>query len=40
MAIYTEYEKERLLRTPIPEILAHYGKDYRAVRKNMYLSPL
>lgn len=40
MAIYTDYEKERLLRTPIPEILAHYGKDYRAVRKNMYLSPL
>lgn len=40
MAIYSEYEKERLLRTPIPEVLAHYGKEYRAVRKNMYLSPL
>lgn len=40
MAIYSEYDKERLLRTLIPEVLAHYGKEYRPVRKNMYLSPL
>ena len=40
MAIYSEYEKDRLLKTPIPEVMAHYGKEYRAVRKNMYLSPL
>lgn len=40
MAVYSDYDKERLLRTPIQDVLAHYGKDCRPVSRNMYLSPL
>lgn len=40
MAKYSEREKERLIQTPITEVLAHYGKDYRPRGKGMYLSPL
>jgi len=40
MAIYSESEKDRLLMTPIPEILEHFGKDSRPRGKGVYLSPL
>lgn len=40
MSIYTEQERDRLIGTPIVEVLAHFGKDYRERGKGMFLSPL
>ena len=39
MGKYDDIEFQRLLQTPIADILAHFGKDCRPRRKNMYLSP-
>jgi hypothetical protein len=39
MGKYDDIEFQRLLQTPIADILAHFGKDRRPRRKNMYLSP-
>ena len=39
MASYTEIEKEHLHRTPVTDILAHFGKDSRMYRRNMCYSP-
>ena len=39
MASYTEIEKEHLHRTPVTNILAHFGKDSRMYRRNMCYSP-
>lgn len=40
MSIYTEQERDRLIGTPIVEVLAHFGKDHRERGKGMFLSPL
>lgn len=40
MAIYSDSEKARLLDTPVTEVMAHFGKDYRPRGKGKYLSPL
>ena len=39
MGKYSDIEFQRLLQTPVEDILAHFGKDSRPRRKNMYLSP-
>ena len=40
MSIYTEQERDKLIGTPIVEVLAHFGKDCRDRGKGMFLSPL
>lgn len=40
MSIYTEQERDKLIATPIVEVLAHFGKDCRDRGKGMFLSPL
>ena len=39
MGKYTDIELQRLLHTPLQDILAHFGKDNRPRGKNMYFSP-
>lgn len=39
MGKFTDIELQRILQTPVQDILAHFGKDNRPRRKNMYLSP-
>lgn len=39
MGKYDDIEFQRLLQTPVADILAHFGKDSRPRRKNMYMSP-
>ena len=39
MGKYDDIEFQRLLLTPIADILAHFGKYCRPRRKNMYISP-
>ena len=39
MGKYTDIELQRLLQTPLQDILAHFGKDNRPHGKNMYFSP-
>lgn len=39
MGKYTDIEIQRLLHTPLQDILAHFGKDNRPRGKNMYFSP-